>query len=311
MEGKDRRVGAVIGIKTVRNPIKLARAVMEKTEHVTLATIGAEKFADSLGDQIERVPNSFFTTPSRAKALHVAQEKEKEKEKVINDKNTTSIVGVDDHSTVINAPVLVNVEHALESSVKDNLIELDRDLHTTDDILNDKSDDAHDTKKSSNTDEDIDKLCTIESQKTLGTVGAVALDSQGVLSAATSTGGMTNKKYGRVGDSPIIGCGTWADDTVAVSCTGWGEFFIRNVTAYDISARMRYSKVNLSEAANTAVHDVLGPHGGDGGVICVDKDGNISLPFNSGCMFRGWINKDGSRGVAIYEEELADPFTNH
>lgn len=278
MEGSNRRVGAVIGVTTIRNPIKLARAVMEKSTHVTLACEGAEQFADSLGSEIERVSNSFFTTPSRQKALEIAQEKERK-----------------DMNTCLTQP-LVNVEHALEQDKKENLIELDKGIGS--------GHSANDIESPISPEEALRRACEIETKKCFGTVGAVALDCHGVLSAATSTGGMTNKKFGRVGDSPLIGCGTWADDTVAVSGTGWGEFFIRNVVAHDIAARVKYAKVSLKESAHEVINVVLVKHGGDGGAICVDKDGNIAMPFSSGCMFRGWVNADGSRGVAIYDEEL-------
>ncbi|MDH5822188.1 isoaspartyl peptidase/L-asparaginase [Luteimonas sp. RD2P54] len=135
-----------------------------------------------------------------------------------------------------------------------------------------------------------------------GTVGAVALDAQGHIAAATSTGGMTNKKWGRVGDSPVIGAGTWADARCGVSGTGWGEYFIRNAVAHDICARVAYGGATLSEAAGTVLMDVLPAHGGDGGVIALDADGTIAMPFNTPGMYRGWVNPDGSRGTAIFRD---------
>jgi len=138
--------------------------------------------------------------------------------------------------------------------------------------------------------------------KYLGTVGAVALDRQGHIAAGTSTGGMTNKKWGRVGDSPVIGAGTWADDRCGVSGTGWGEFYIRYAVAHDICARVAYRGDSLAVAADEVVNRQVTAAGGDGGAIALDRDGNIAMPFNSGSMFRGWIRPDGSRGVAIHEE---------
>lgn len=135
-----------------------------------------------------------------------------------------------------------------------------------------------------------------------GTVGAVALDRHGHIAAATSTGGMTNKKWGRVGDAPIIGAGTWADDRCGVSGTGWGEFYIRNAVAHDICARVAYRGDSLADAAEEVVNRIVPAAGGDGGAIALDRDGNIAMPFNSGTMYRAWIRPDGSRGVAIFEE---------
>ncbi|GAA4870337.1 isoaspartyl peptidase/L-asparaginase [Luteimonas vadosa] len=135
-----------------------------------------------------------------------------------------------------------------------------------------------------------------------GTVGAVALDAQGYIAAATSTGGMTNKKWARIGDSPIIGAGTWADARCGVSGTGWGEFFIRNAVAHDICARMAYGGATLAEAAEVVVMDVVPAHGGDGGVIALDAEGNIAMPFNTSGMYRAWVRPDGSRGTAIFRD---------
>ena len=138
--------------------------------------------------------------------------------------------------------------------------------------------------------------------KYFGTVGAVALDVHGNLAAATSTGGMTNKRYGRVGDSPVIGAGTWADTRCAVSGTGWGEFFLRNVVAHDIAARMAYGGATLAAAADAVILQRVPELGGDGGAIAVDRDGNIAMPFSTVGMYRGWIATDGSRGTAIFGE---------
>ncbi len=136
-----------------------------------------------------------------------------------------------------------------------------------------------------------------------GTVGAVALDVHGHIAAATSTGGMTNKRWGRVGDSPIIGAGTWADSRCGVSGTGWGEFYIRNAVAHDICARVAYRGDSLAVAADDVVNHVVPDAGGDGGAIALDADGNIAMPFNTSGMYRGWINPDGSRGTAVFKGE--------
>jgi len=140
--------------------------------------------------------------------------------------------------------------------------------------------------------------------KKYGTVGCVALDQFGNLAAGTSTGGMTNKRYGRVGDAPIIGAGTYANNaTCAVSATGHGEFFIRSVVAYDISALMEYKGLPIKEAADEVVMKKLVERGGEGGVIALDRNGNIAMPFNSEGMYRGYIKSDGSSKVLIYKDE--------
>ncbi|HSM12010.1 MAG TPA: isoaspartyl peptidase/L-asparaginase [Lysobacter sp.] len=229
MEGHTRRAGAVAGVTTVRNPVKLARTVMEQSPHVMLAGAGAEAFADSR-PEIERVANDWFTTEHRRRALEKAQRAEAEKN-------------------------LQSMTHAQEAAMY------------------------------------------------FGTVGAVALDRHGHIAAATSTGGMTNKKWGRVGDAPLIGAGTWADERCGVSGTGWGEFYIRNAAAHDICARVAYRGDPLAVAADEVINKIIPAAGGDGGAIALDRDGNIAMPFNSGSMFRGWIKPDGSRGTAIHEVE--------
>ncbi|MCE7066000.1 isoaspartyl peptidase/L-asparaginase family protein [Dyadobacter sp. CY326] len=139
--------------------------------------------------------------------------------------------------------------------------------------------------------------------KKFGTVGCVALDQFGNLAAGTSTGGMTNKKYGRIGDAPIIGAGTYANNaTCAVSATGHGEFFIRSVVAYDISALMEYKGLGLQDAANEVVMKKLVERGGEGGIIAVDRKGNIAMPFNSEGMYRGYIKSDGKSEILIYKD---------
>lgn len=142
-----------------------------------------------------------------------------------------------------------------------------------------------------------------DGEKKFGTVGAVALDQQGNLAAATSTGGMTNKKWQRIGDSPIIGAGTYANNaTCAVSCTGHGESFIRAVAAYDVHALMAYKGLSLQEAVRVVVHEKLPPLDGDGGLIAVDKDGNVVLDFNCTGMYRGHVGADGVLHTAIFRD---------
>lgn len=147
-----------------------------------------------------------------------------------------------------------------------------------------------------------DKIQLDHSDKKFGTVGAVALDQHGNMAAATSTGGMTNKKFGRMGDSPIIGAGTYANNTTcAISCTGHGELFIRSVVAYDISCLMEYKGLSLKEACDIVVHDKLVKIKGEGGLVAIDKDGNIELPFNSEGMYRGYMSAAKGNYVAIYK----------
>ena len=225
MEGHTRRAGAVAGVETIRNPVKLARAVMEHSPHVMMVGAGAERFADTQA-QIERVGNDWFDTQTRRAQLELEQTRER--------------------------AAMADAENLRG--------------------------------------------------KYFGTVGAVALDTHGHLAAATSTGGMTNKRYGRVGDSPLIGAGTWADEGCAVSGTGWGEFFIRNAVAHDIAARMAYGGHSLADAAEAVILQRVPELGGDGGAIAVDRNGYIAMPFSTSGMYRGWLRSDGSRGVAIFAE---------
>ncbi|WP_116126713.1 isoaspartyl peptidase/L-asparaginase family protein [Lewinella sp. IMCC34183] len=143
----------------------------------------------------------------------------------------------------------------------------------------------------------------IDVDKKHGTVGCVALDKDGNLAAGTSTGGMTNKRYNRLGDSPIIGAGTYADNaTCGVSCTGWGEFFIRYAVAYDVHARMAYAGSSLQEAADAVIHQTLVEKGGTGGLIALDARGNVAMPFNTPGMYRGYLKAGGEREIRFYEE---------
>ena len=220
MDGATQKAGAVAGVRHIRNPIELARLVMERTTHVLLSGEGAEEFALEQG--VTLVPGSYFHTERRWKQLEEAQKKD----------------------------------------------------------------------RIASTEEDIGYF---------GTVGAVARDRNGNLAAATSTGGMTNKRWGRIGDSPIIGAGTYADNaTCAVSATGSGEFFIRAVVAHEICARVRLSGVTAAAAAKDVIHGRLKEIGGDGGVIVVDAKGELSLEFNTEGMFRAARDLRGRREIAIY-----------
>ncbi len=143
----------------------------------------------------------------------------------------------------------------------------------------------------------------LETARHFGTVGAVALDAQGHLAAGTSTGGMTNKRYGRVGDAPIIGAGTYANASCAVSGTGWGEFYIRTVAAHEICARMAYLKQGPVEAGRGVINERIPALGGDGGAIVLSADGVAATPFNTQGMYRGWIGRDGVPHVAIFDDE--------
>lgn len=202
MDGRDRSCGAVAGVRTVRNPVALARRVMEQTRHVMLAGEGAEQFATE--QQVERVDNSWFSTPQSRRAWEA-------------------------HSK--------------------------------------------------------------------GTVGCVALDQDGNLAAATSTGGLTNKKWGRVGDSPVIGAGTYADNrSCAVSCTGTGEEYIRRSIAHDISARMLYGQVDVASAAQAALESLPGD---TGGLIVVGNNGTLVLLFNTTGMARGAASSEGRFEVGL------------
>ena len=154
------------------------------------------------------------------------------------------------------------------------------------------------------TEQRYNELQELLKKEKFGTVGCVALDKNGNLAAGTSTGGMSNKRYNRVGDAPIIGAGTYANNTTcAVSATGHGEYFIRCTVAHDISALMEYKGLSLNDASELVVNDKLVKAGGSGGVICVDKYGNISMPFNSTGMFRGFARADGNEGIFIFKDE--------
>jgi beta-aspartyl-peptidase (threonine type) len=223
MDGATLRAGSVANVHKVKNPILLARAVMEKSPHVMLVGDGAEQFAQSIGMTL--VEPKYFYTEERWQQLQKALQEENEK--------------------------------------------------------------TADAKKAPHH----------------GTVGAVALDANGKLAAGTSTGGMTNKRFGRVGDSPVIGAGTYANAKCAVSATGWGEFYIRANAAHDICARLEYRGEPIKQAADEVVLGVIPKLGGDGGVIALDADGNFATPFNTEGMYRGWIDKDGKIHIAIFAEK--------
>ena len=236
MDGHDGRAGAVAGVQRVRNPILLARAVMEHSPHVMLVGEGAEAFARHRG--IEQVDPGYFRTERRWDQLQRA---------------------------------------------------LRRDA-------------AEGTEAGAQAGAEGDE------PPYFGTVGAVALDAAGRLAAGTSTGGMTNKRWGRVGDAPIIGAGTWADAGCAVSGTGWGEFYIRTAAAHEICARVRLRGEALASAADAVINGDVVRAGGDGGAIALDARGNVAFPFNTEGMYRGWIGADGVPHVAVFADEaLAAP----
>lgn len=244
MDGVNLSAGAVAFVKNIKNPVKLARLVMERTEHVLLAGEGANQFAEQMGVEIE--PDEYFFTEHRWQQLQ--------------DAIVAGRVRLD-HTTEVQCP---------KSKVQ-----------------------------SQSDSEGLGTLDVGHVAKTKGTVGAVACDANGNLAAATSTGGMTNKKFGRIGDTAMIGSGTYADDVCAVSCTGHGEFFMLGVTAYDVAARMKYKGLDLGEAALETI-DRLTEIGGEGGLIAVDSHGNIVMPFNSDGMYRGFVSSDGKINVDIY-----------
>ncbi|HEX8776104.1 MAG TPA: isoaspartyl peptidase/L-asparaginase [Pyrinomonadaceae bacterium] len=234
MDGKTLKAGAVAGLKHIKNPISLARLVMEQSSHVLLIGDGAEAFAKEKG--IEQVPQDYFITDRRLKELE--REKEKVKKQAAPPKQTNRESGL--------AP---------------------------------------------------------PDERKYGTVGAVALDKEGNLAAGTSTGGKTNKRIGRVGDSPIVGAGNYANNrTCAVSGTGDGEYFIRLLIAYDISALMEYKGMAVEAATRAVVMEKLKALGGEGGVIAIDKNGNVAMSFNTPGMYRAYIAADGKPVVGIYKD---------
>lgn len=230
MDGSNLAVGAVAGVRNVKNPIALAKEIMLHSGHVFLSGSGAKEFALNRG--IEQAPDEYFFTKYRY-----------------------------DQWVEIRDSDFYQLDHK-----EDNL-----------------------------------KGMT-QTEKKFGTVGAVAMDVHGHIAAATSTGGMTNKRFGRIGDSPVPGAGTYANDaTCAISCTGHGEYFLRAVVAYDVSCLMEYKGMNLQDACNTVINDKLIKIGGEGGLIAVDALGNHVLCFNSEGMYRGAANSNGFFETAIYK----------
>ena len=243
MDGRTQAAGAVAGLRHIKNPINLARDVMEKSRHVMMIGEGAEKFAQSLG--YDFVPNEYFHTDFRRQQLQRA----KDKESAAN-RGTAA------------APVTPPASSAAPSPADH-----------------------------------------FSREQKYGTVGCVALDRAGNLAAGTSTGGMTNKKFGRVGDAPIIGAGTYAHNaTCAVSATGWGEFFIRANVAHDIAAQIEYRGTPLPTAVAATLAKVA-RLGGDGGVIALDASGNLALEFNTPGMYRAHRLSGRPAVVAIYGDE--------
>ncbi|GHG77208.1 isoaspartyl peptidase/L-asparaginase [Alishewanella longhuensis] len=226
MQGQDRNAGAVAGVTTIKNPILLARAVMEQSEHVMLAGAGAEAFANTL--QLARVPNNYYNTEFRYEALKRAKQ-------------------------------------ALAPQPHQAKVPFDPAWR-------------------------------------MGTVGAVAIDKTGNLAAATSTGGMTAKRYGRIGDAPVIGAGNFADNSsCAVSATGHGEYFIRYQVASDICARVKYQAKSAQQAATEVIGE-LAKVGGTGGVIVVDPAGNLSWAFNTEGMYRAMLGNKTPLKVEIFSD---------
>ena len=222
MDGKSVKAGAVSLITGIKNPISLARTVMEKTEYVFLAAEGAMQFAKEQGFKIKDA--DYFYDEFRYQQWQ-------------------ELKGTD----------TVQLDH------------------------------------------------TEGKNKKFGTVGAVACDTNGNVAAATSTGGMTNKKWGRLGDSSMTGAGNYANnDSCAVSCTGSGEYFIRGVVAYDVACLIKYKGLSLKDAAGQVIHDHLLKLGGDGGLIAVDAQGNIAMPFNTEGMYRAFKTSRGDSEIAIY-----------
>ncbi|MCB0446980.1 MAG: isoaspartyl peptidase/L-asparaginase [Gelidibacter sp.] len=223
MDGENLKAGAVSLVTGIKNPVSLARDIMDKSYHVFLAGEGAMKFAKSNGHTIE-TPEYFYD----------------------------------------------NLRYQQWQDIKDSdNFQLD-----------------HSAKKDGK----------------FGTVGAVACDQKGNIAAATSTGGMTNKKWGRVGDSPMIGAGTYANNkTCAVSCTGSGEYFIRGVVAYDVSCLMEHKGMSVEEASNEVINKRILNIQGDGGLIAIDTKGNIAMPFNTEGMYRAFKTSQGKETIAIYK----------
>lgn len=252
MDGESKSCGAVAGVTTVKNPISLARKVMTETPHVLLASNGAEAFASAQG--VELVENDYFSTPARRSRMKSMLENMMGPSKEDAPKN--------------DAPKKDAEGKSLQGAGSGG------GMATASPILR------------------FRHLTPEQKRELMGTVGCVALDTHGNLAAGTSTGGMSRKKFGRVGDSPIVGAGTYADnETCAVSGTGIGEQYIRNAVAYDVAAQMKYRKVKLQEAVDDNLQNRLEKN--DGGLIAVDKNGNIATGTNTAGMIRGIAHSDG------------------
>jgi beta-aspartyl-peptidase (threonine type) len=265
MDGRDLNAGAVAGLRTVRNPISMARYIMEETPHVFFAGAGAEQLADQT--DLVRVDNSHFNTENRRNQLDRAVQRAAAEGAHQN---------LASRGESVSNPSLAQSASAYVANPYADVFFADIPQTA------------------------YPRVIFIEDADRFGTVGAVALDRDGNLAAATSTGGMTNKMPGRVGDVPVIGAGTYADNrTAAISATGHGEKFIRNVVAYQIAAGMEYEGLSLAAAADRVINGKLDQ--GDGGIIAVDRYGNISMTFNSPGMFRGAVDSDGFFEVAIWD----------
>jgi beta-aspartyl-peptidase (threonine type) len=244
MDGKDQRAGAVASVRHVKNPVDLARRVMEKSRHVLLVSAGAEEFA--LEEGIPLVANLYFRTNER-------------KQQLASEQQGRRVSDLMPAGTLVGAAAAPNTSPNTSPSTSPSA-----------------------------------------PAGSMGTVGAVALDKHGNLAAATSTGGMTNKRQGRVGDSPIIGAGTYAKNGVcAISATGHGEYFIRAVAAYHIASSVEYRRLSLADAVRELIHTRIPALGGSGGIIAVGPQGEIVMDFNTEGMFRGARSSAGHREVAI------------
>jgi L-asparaginase / beta-aspartyl-peptidase len=259
MDGKTLKAGAAAGLRHIKNPISLARLIMEQSPHVMMAGEGAESFARLKG--VELVPQEYFFTEPRWQELQKAKELEKPEP---DGKKTSSA--------------------------------------TPSPAWNDLDKTGKNPSAGFHPSGDSGGINPSGAPEKFGTVGAVALDAAGNLAAGTSTGGMTNKKFGRIGDSPIIGAGTYANNkTCAVSATGHGEFFIRAVVGHDISALMEYKGLPVAEAARQVIMEKVTQLGGTGGGIALDSQGNFTMPFNTPGMYRGHISRDGKAVVEMYK----------
>jgi L-asparaginase / beta-aspartyl-peptidase len=247
MDGGTLRAGAVAGVTTVRNPVELARLVMDRSEHVLLIDAGADAFARSQG--LVLTEPSFFHTDRRWKELEEARKKKDGRPNVLGSTENPGTV--------------------------------------------DRTDGA----------DGVGALDVIDPTHNSGTVGAVARDAAGNLAAATSTGGMANKTWGRVGDSPVIGAGTYASRHCAVSCTGWGEYFIQSATAYEVHSRMALLGESVAEATHHAIWETLERQvPGAGGLIAIDSHGSIEFAYSTPGMYRGWIGDDHPATLAIFQD---------